>query len=161
MRSRLVVAVLLLLTAVFAWGLGWIAWGFARAGGTIGWGLAAATVVLLALTVWVTWREVLFGLAASRLARLDGAAAERDGQEPGAARDDRVDLADPAQRTDRRQVASDEFEAARAAIESGADGDWRAWYRMGLAYDGMRDRRHAREAVRRAIALERAGRTGL
>ena len=32
--------------------------------------------------------------------------------------------------------------------------DWRAWYRLGLAYDASGDRRRAREAVRRAITLE-------
>src|SRR5690625_5419403 len=68
MRQKLMVAALVLITAAYCWGLGWIAWGFSRAGGTIGWGLALGVGILLALTVWVTWREVLFGLAAGRLA---------------------------------------------------------------------------------------------
>src|SRR5690625_4412122 len=67
MRQKLMVAALVLITAAYCWGLGWIAWGFSRAGGTIGWGLALGVGILLALTVWVTWREVLFGLAAGRL----------------------------------------------------------------------------------------------
>jgi hypothetical protein len=33
--------------------------------------------------------------------------------------------------------------------------DWRAWYRLGLAYDASGDRRRARWATRRAIALSR------
>jgi len=32
--------------------------------------------------------------------------------------------------------------------------DWRAWYRLGLAYDASGDRRRARGAVRQAIQLE-------
>src|SRR5690625_2825537 len=69
MRQKLLVAALVLITAAYCWGLGWIAWGFSRAGGAIGWGLALGVAILLALTVWVTWREVLFGMAAGRLAR--------------------------------------------------------------------------------------------
>jgi hypothetical protein len=33
--------------------------------------------------------------------------------------------------------------------------DWRAWYRLGLAYDASGDRRRARWATRRAIKLSR------
>ena len=69
MRERLFVGVLLVLTALFCWALGWIAWGFARAGTALGWGFALGICALLVLTVWVTWREVLFGLAAARLGR--------------------------------------------------------------------------------------------
>lgn len=138
MRPRLLVGILLVLTALFCWGLGWIAWGFVRAGGPVGWGLALAVVILLVLSVWVTWREVLFGISASRLGR----AYAHSHEETAAA-----SAASPRA----------EFEAARAHVES-RDGDWRAWYRLGLAYDAVRDRRHAREAVRRAIALARGGR---
>lgn len=138
MRPRLLVGILLVLTALFCWGLGWIAWGFVRAGGPVGWGLALAVVILLVLSIWVTWREVLFGISASRLGR---AYAHSDEETAAAS------AASPRA----------EFEAARAHVER-RDDDWRAWYRLGLAYDGVRDRRHAREAVRRAIALERDGR---
>jgi Flp pilus assembly protein TadD len=33
---------------------------------------------------------------------------------------------------------------------------WRAWFRLGLAYDASGDRRRARGAIRRAIALQGA-----
>ncbi|WP_312678621.1 tetratricopeptide repeat protein, partial [Microbacterium sp.] len=33
--------------------------------------------------------------------------------------------------------------------------DWRAWFRLGLAYDGAGDRTRARQAIRKAIALAR------
>lgn len=130
MRRILSVAVLLVLTAIYCWGLGWIAWGFTRAGGVVGWGLALGVVLLLALTVWVTWREVLFGLAAARLNRLYVA---EPSQEPRA-----------------------EFETARAAVQDGDD-TWQAHFRLGCAYDALRDRKHAREHIRQAIAAERAG----
>jgi len=50
-----------------------------------------------------------------------------------------------------------DFDAAREAAESAPE-DWRAWYRLALAYDAGRDTRRGREAMRRAIALERATR---
>ncbi|PWH06752.1 hypothetical protein DEO23_07465 [Brachybacterium endophyticum] len=164
MRAKLGVAVLVLVTAAYCWGLLWIAGGFARAGGAIGWGLAAALVVLLALTVWVTWREVLFGLRAGRLARIYGgsrfdteaAAGLRTGTESAETADGVT--ATPAEaRAARREAAHTEFEAARDAVRAGGEDDWRAWYRLGLAYSASRDTKHAREAVRRAIRLE-AGR---
>src|SRR5690606_39750159 len=81
MKDRLLVALLTLITAAYAYGLGWIAWGFMRAGGPLGYGLALGVVILLALTIWVTWREVLFGLAASRLSAQYAPPADADGED--------------------------------------------------------------------------------
>ena len=132
MKEKLFVAALVLITAAYAWGLGWIAWGFARAGGALGYGLALGITLLLLLTVWVTWREMLFGLASGRLASRYEPPAEADGEDPRA-----------------------EFEAARAALQEGDEQDWRAWFRLALAYDALRDRKGARMATRRAIAEHR------
>lgn len=134
MKDRILVALLTLITAAYAWGLGWIAWGFVRAGGLLGYGMALGVVILLALTVWVTWREVLFGLASSRLAAQYAPPPDADGE-------------------DRRG----EFEAARSVLQEreGAEQDWRAWFRLALAYDALRDRRGARMATRRAIDASR------
>lgn len=52
------------------------------------------------------------------------------------------------------------FDDAAAAVEA-APGDWRAWYRLAVAYDVERDPRRGRAAMRRAIALERGGREGV
>ena len=49
------------------------------------------------------------------------------------------------------------FPIYRADVEAHPD-DWRAWYRLGLAYDAAGDRRRARAAVRQAIRLETAQR---
>lgn len=128
MRDKIFVILLVLITAAYAWGLGWIAWGFFRAGSAVGYGLALGVLILLLLTVWVTWREVLFGLSAGRLSR---------------------EYTPPADAI--AGDAREEFEAARSAIEQGAQEDWRAWFRLALAYDAMRDRKGARMAIRRAI----------
>lgn len=132
MREKIFVAVLVLITAAYAWGLGWIAWGFVRAGGVVGYGLALGIGILVVLTIWVTWREMLFGLGSGRLARLYEPPAEADGEDLRA-----------------------EFEAARTALQEGAEHDWRAWFRLALAYDALRDRKGARMATRRAIAEHR------
>ncbi|WP_422116986.1 hypothetical protein [Brachybacterium sp. UNK5269] len=134
MGQKLFVTALVLITAAYCWGLGWIAWGFLRAGGVVGYGLALGIVVLLALTVWVTWREVLFGLAAGRLAaRYSPPASAIEGD------------------------ARAEFEAARTEIQDTpeAETEWRAWFRLALAYDALRDRKGARMATRRAIAAQK------
>lgn len=136
MRQKLFVLALVLITAAYCWGLGWIAWGFSRAGGAVGWGLAAALAVLLALTVWVTWREVLFGLGAGALAR--------EYTPPAEARED----------------PREEFEAARTAVrdreQRGEEPSSSDWLRLADAYDALRDRRQARRCTRRAIAAHRA-----
>jgi cytochrome c-type biogenesis protein CcmH/NrfG len=53
-----------------------------------------------------------------------------------------------------RAAADAEFPRYRDEVDSKPD-DWRAWFRLGLAYDASGDRRRARQAIRRAIALER------
>ncbi|WP_114855273.1 hypothetical protein [Brachybacterium sp. YJGR34] len=132
MRQKIFVVALVLITAAYCWGLGWIAWGFVRADSALGYGLAFGIVILLALTVWVTWREVLFGLAAGRLAA--------QYSPPGSAIQD-----DPRA----------EFEAARTALQETDQERWQDWFRLALAYDALRDRRAARMATRRAIDARR------
>ena len=58
----------------------------------------------------------------------------------------------PSGRVD-RDDADAVFPAYRAEVEQHPD-DWRAWYRLGVAYDAAGDRRRARSAVRSAIRLE-------
>ncbi|GAA1488551.1 hypothetical protein [Brachybacterium sacelli] len=133
MRQKIFVAALVLISAAYCWGLGWIAWGFLRAGGALGYGLALGIVILLALTLWVIWREVLFGLRAAGLSRR---------------------YSPPAQAVDGDPRA--EFEAARGAVLSGGDQDWAAWFRLALAYDALRDRKGARMATRHAIDADQS-----
>ncbi|KQS15969.1 tetratricopeptide repeat protein [Frigoribacterium sp. Leaf186] len=53
-----------------------------------------------------------------------------------------------------RESADAAFPAYKEAVEAAPD-DWRAWFRLGLAYDACGDRRRARQALRWAIALRR------
>ena len=111
--------------------------------------MGAALVLLPMLAVWAVGRELWFGWRAEQLGRR----LESEDALPA----ERVEVL-PSGRPVREQ-ADALFPAYRAAVEAHPD-DWRSWYRLGLAYDGAGDRRRAREAVRRAIALESAERRG-
>jgi hypothetical protein len=95
-------------------------------------GIGVGLLLLVVVGVVVVAAEVRFGTAAQRLARASAA--------DGGAVADGADAAD--------------FDAARAAVEAAPE-DWRAWYRLAVAYDAGRDPRRGRAAMRRAIALER------
>lgn len=91
--------------------------------------------------------EVAFGIRAERLARR--LEAERGLPE------EELPLA-PSGRIE-RAAADAVFPRYQAAVEAAPD-DWRAWFRLALAYDAAGDRRRARWATRTAIRLARADR---
>jgi hypothetical protein len=104
--------------------------------------LGFGVLLLPAVGVYVVWREVAFGFATQRLAReLDAAGRWPHERLPTM----------PSGRPD-RAAADALFEVRRAEVEAAPE-DWQAWFRLALAYDDARDRRRAREAMRRAIAL--------
>lgn len=116
-------------------------------GEPVGVAMGIALIVLPVIAAWALWRELSFGMSASRL----GKRLESDAGLP----DEAIDLS-PSGRPNRAE-ADALFPRYREAVEK-SPGDWRAWFRLGLAYDGAGDRRRARQAVRTAIALERADR---
>ncbi|RKE63709.1 hypothetical protein [Microbacterium sp. AG238] len=118
-------------------------------GEPVGVAMGIALIVLPIIASWALWRELTFGASASRLARRL--------EEESALPEESVDLS-PSGRPDRAE-ADALFPRYREAVQEAPD-DWRAWFRLGLAYDGAGDRRRARQAVRTAISLERAGRRG-
>jgi hypothetical protein len=118
---------------------------FLGTGQPLGVGIGVALLVLPVLGAWALVRELLFGVRSGRLVRTLGA-------EDGLPRDDLPRR--PSGRVD-RAAADAAFDGYRSAVEKAPD-DWRAWLRLGLAYDASGDRRRARAAVRRAIALARA-----
>ncbi|MEB0307510.1 tetratricopeptide repeat protein, partial [Cryobacterium sp. 10I1] len=54
-----------------------------------------------------------------------------------------------------RDAADADFPQYRDAVDAAPE-DWKAWFRLGLAYDAAGDRKRARGAIRTAITLERA-----
>jgi len=108
--------------------------------------IGVALIVLPVIGAWAMGAELLFGLRSQRLA--DRLAA--DDQSPV------EELPVRASGRPDRAAAEASFPAFRDEVEQHPD-DWRAWFRLGMAYDASGDRRRGRQAIRRAIALERAG----
>ena len=117
---------------------------FLTSGQGVGVAIGVALLVLPLLGAFLLVRELAFGVASTRLARR--LAVEEP--LPGADLPRR-----PSGRVDRRR-ADALFERYAEAAEAAPD-QWRGWLRLGLVYDLAGDRRRARRAVRRAIALAR------
>lgn len=147
MSIRIGVAVMAALLALYIALVGQRAWLLLGSADPVGIAMGAALVILPLIAVWALARELWFGVRAQRLGRR----LEEEGGLP----DDEVTLR-PSGRVAREDGAA-VFPAYRADVEAHPE-DWRAWYRLGLAYDAAGDRRRAREAVRAAIRLEAAQR---
>ena len=146
MRGRvaaIVMAVLLVvyLVLVVRYGVLLIASGVA-----IGIVMAIALFVLSAIAAWALLRELWFGVQTQRLVRI----LESEGALPV------DDLPHRASGRPLRDAADAEFPQYKAEVE-GDPASWRAWFRLGLAYDASGDRRRARQAMREAIKLHAAG----
>ena len=147
MSARIGVAVMAALLALYIVLVGQRAWLLLMSGDPVGIAMGAALVVLPLIAAWALGREVWFGVRAQQI----GKRLEAEGalpQEEVAVR--------PSGRV-MREDGDAVFPAYRADVEAHPD-DWRAWYRLGLAYDAAGDRRRAREAVRAAIRLEKTDR---
>lgn len=107
-------------------------------------GLGIALIVFPLIAAWALMRELLFGIRTERLVKdLDAENSLPEDELPKR----------PSGRPD-REAADAEFDRYRAEVDAAPD-SWRAWFRLGLAYDASGDRRRARAALRRAIALNR------
>jgi hypothetical protein len=107
--------------------------------------LGLALVILPIVGVWALVRELAFGVRSGRLARI----LEDEGGLPV------DDLPTRASGRPLRDAADASFPGYQAEVEQDP-ASWRAWFRLGLAYDASGDRRRARGAIRRAIELHRA-----
>lgn len=109
--------------------------------------MGVALLVLPLLALWAIGRELWFGVRAQQLGeRLDAEGGLPDEDLP----------VRPSGRVE-REDGDALFPRYRADVEAHPD-DWRARYRLALAYDAAGDRRRARAAVRTAISLESAER---
>ena len=144
MRGRLAAALMALLLLVYLVLVGWQAVKFMLTGEPIGIVIGGALIILPIVGVWALARELQFGLGSERLLRR----LDAEGELP-------VDEL-PSRPSGRpyRDAADADFPRFREAVEADPE-DWRAWFRLGLAYDASGDRRRARGAIRTAIALER------
>ncbi|WP_404432213.1 hypothetical protein LG299_16495 [Microbacterium lacus] len=142
--GALVMAVLLALYIVLAGQRAIILLG---SGDPVGIAMGVALIVLPLIAVWAVGRELWFGVRAEQLARR----LETEDALP-----EEIVLVRPSGRVE-REDADAVFPAYRADVEAHPE-DWRAWYRLALAYDAAGDRRRARGAARSAIRFESADR---
>lgn len=145
MNSRIAAIVMALLLALY---LGFViqyAFVLIGTGNAIATIMGVALFVLPLIGVWALISEILFVIRGERLVKLLGS-------EGGLPVDDLPRL--PSGRID--HIAADaEFPRYQAEVET-EPRSWRAWLRLGLAYDASGDRRRARWATRKAIVLQRA-----
>lgn len=138
-RMAVVMTVLLGVYLVFAASRGV---DFIRAGGAVPILLGLAVLVLPILGLWMLAREWQFGQATQRL----GAELAARGALPV---DDLPRR--PSGRPD-RTAADTRFAEVRTRVQADPD-SWERWFELAVAYDAAGDRRRARSAMRRAIAL--------
>jgi len=143
-RIRVAVAVMAALLALylaFAIRYGFMLIGV---GQPIGIALGVALLVFPVVAAGALVAELLFTVRADRLGRRleaeGGLPEEQLAQRPSG----RID----------RAAADAVFPKYQRDAEEHPD-DWRAWFRLGLAYDASGDRRRARWATRQAIKLSR------
>lgn len=114
------------------------------AGEPAGIALGVGVLILPVVGLWAMAATLRAGFAHQRLARLAG----EDGME--------LDVSDlprtPSGRID-RGAADALFATVRAELEADRD-NWRRWYRLARAYDYAGDRARAREAMRKAVAMQ-------
>lgn len=123
----------------------WRGWFLVSSGDPVAVGLGLAVAVLPAIGGWLLFRELRFGLRMQALGRQLAA-------EGGLAVDDLPRT--PSGRVE-RDAADARFAEERERVDA-APADWRAWYRLAVAYDDARDRKRARAAMREAIRLHQA-----
>jgi hypothetical protein len=144
MKGRIAVVVMALLLVFYLVLVGWRAVLFVQSGDPVGILIGVALIVLPIIGAWALVREILFGLRCERLVTQ----LEAEGALPV------DDLPTRPSGRPYREAADAAFPDYRDAVDA-APKDWRAWFRLGLAYDASGDRRRARGALRTAMTLER------
>lgn len=134
------------LLALYVWLVATRATALVTSGEPVGVALGFALWVLPLLVVWLVWREWSLAIDVQRMADHLAAADELPVDDLPRSPGGRID----------RAAARLAFDAARDAAEAAPD-DWRSWYHLAFAYDAAGDRRRAREALRKARTLYRAG----
>ena len=145
MRNRLAALFMALLLLVYLVLVAQRAVLLMASGDGVGIAMGVALIVLPFIAAWAIGRELLFGARTEKLVRLMAA----EGTLPV------DDLPHRASGRPLRDAADADFPQYKAEVEAAPE-SWRAWFRLGLAYDASGDRRRARGALRQAIELYRA-----
>ncbi|TIH39973.1 hypothetical protein D4765_03960 [Subtercola vilae] len=118
---------------------------FIGTGQPAGVGIGLALLVMPIVGAWALYRELRFGFTTQKLVGI----LESEGGLPV------DDLPKRPSGRPFRAEADAEFDVYRDEVEA-APGSWRAWFRLGLAYDASGDRKRARKALRQSIAFYEA-----
>lgn len=102
--------------------------------------LGLAVLVVPLIGAYVVLRELRFGMQMQRMGGELAAADELPVDDLPRTPSGRID----------RAAADEAFVKYRAEVEAAPE-DWRAWYRLGVAYDDANDRKRARAAMREAV----------
>ena len=143
MTARRFAAIAVAAAVIYMVFLGWrglLLLGSGSVGGVL---LGLAVLVLPALGVYLVWKEVSFGIRVEALAKRLEAAGELPADDLPRRPSGRIE----------REAADERFATASDDLDS-LPNDPGAWFRVAVAYDDAGDRRRARAAMRRAIALE-------
>lgn len=146
MKNRIAALIMALLLLVYIVVAGQRAVLLFEAGTALGILAGCALIVFPLIAIWALWRELSFGFQTERLVKQ----LAEEGALP-------VETAVTATGRAVREVADREFPKYKAEVESAPE-SWRAWFRLGLAYDASGDRRRARWALREAIRLSKGSR---
>ena len=145
MSARTLAWILAAAVAVYLVFVGLRAWALIATGDPVPILLGVSVVVIPLIGAWVLWRELSFGLHTQRLGRELGAEGGLPVDDLPRTASGRIDKA----------AADDRFAEFEQQVQESPD-DWRCWYRLAIGYDDARDRKRARAAMRRAIALHDA-----
>jgi hypothetical protein len=142
MRNRLAAILMALILAVYLVLVVQRAVLLIASGEAVGIAMGVALLVLPFVAAWAIGRELLFGARTEKLVKL----MADEGTLPV------DDLPHRASGRPLRDAADAGFPRFKAEVDADRS-SWRAWFRLGLAYDASGDRRRAREALRQAIRL--------
>lgn len=145
MKGRIAVVVMALLLVFYLVLVGWRAVLFVQSGDPVGILIGVALIVLPLIGAWALVREIMFGARCERLVKQ----LDAEGALPV------NDLPSRPSGRPFRDAADAQFPEYREAVDAAPE-DWRAWFRLGLAYDASGDRRRARGALRTAMTLEKS-----
>ena len=148
LRIQLLIGFMCVALLVYFLMLGRTALAFIASGEPAAIGLGVALLALPVIGLWAMVATLRAGLAHQRLVRL---AREADMD---------LDVSDLPRRPSgriERDAADALFEKTRDELEADRD-NWVRWYRLARAYDYAGDRSRARETMRTAVEMERAGR---
>jgi hypothetical protein len=141
-RTKSTIAIVVLVLVFYAGLIGFKGVALLAGGSVVGKVLGLALLLTPLLGLALVWREIEFGRRTAVLARTLA-------EEGGLPVDDLPRR--PSGRVD-RAAADAHFAAMRESTEAAPE-DWRAWFRLALAYDAAGDRTRARAADRRAADL--------